>query len=672
MLSRMPYLRNTPLQEAFDSYLDRCKALITPGAETIRAEDACERVTAEPVYAVTSSPAYNAAAMDGIAVIAAHTAKASETAPVTLQPNTDFVYLDTGDALAPPYDAVIMIEDIVELSANATLQSETLPRGTPPSATSQNGALSPVQIRAAATPWQHTRPIGEDFAEGEMIIPSAHCIRPVDIGLILSGGVFELKVTSKPRVAIIPTGTELLDPEALSCSEATELMRQPGTIIDSNSRMIAALVSQAGGEPHRMPISHDEYDQLKATITQAVATHDVVLVGAGSSAGREDFTAPLLEELGKVIVHGVAVKPGKPVILAFVEGKPVIGLPGYPLATFFNFNTFVAPVLALFTKRALLQQATAEATLSKRIVSSLKYREYVQVNVGVVHDKLIAVPLSRGAGVLSSLARADGYLIIEQEREGLEAGEHCKIFLYQDLLDASQTVLAVGSHDLALDIIADLMPVSHPHMHLRSTHVGSLAGLNALARGEAHLAPIHLLDEASGTYNVAAVQQVFEHSQKKAPYALIKGITRIQGIMVAPGNPLNIRGVEDLVDVAYINRQRGAGTRVLFDYLLKQACIDPISIKGYEREGTTHMSVASAIAAGSADAGMGVYSAARTLGLDFIEVGSEEYDFALTQDSLALPQIQAFREVLASPSFHARLSELGGYGYAHAGELIEL
>lgn len=644
MSERKLYLRNTPLQEAYDSYVGRCKALVHTNTEVIATETSLGRLTAKPVFAAVSSPAYNAAAMDGIAVEASSTTGANELHPLGLAPETGFIHIDTGDPLPVGFDAVIMAEDIIEL---------------------EDGS---VEIRAAAAAWQHVRPISEDFAEGEMIVPSAHVMRPVDIGLMLSGGVFELEVISMPHVAIIPTGTELVDPDKLSTESARAALAEPGAIIDSNSRMIAALVEQNGGIAHRLPIASDEYERLKAVIKQAVAEHDMVLINAGSSAGREDYTAPILEELGEVVVHGVAVKPGKPVILALVDGKPVIGLPGYPLATYFNFTTFAAPVMALFTGKPRAEYTTIEARISKRIVSSLKHREYVQVMVGMVDGQAVAAPLSRGAGVITSLAKADGFIVIDQELEGVEAGATTEVSLYQDLRDVEGTVLAVGSHDLALDIIADVLPRAYPHTHLRSTHVGSLAGLAALARGEAHLAPTHLLDEDTGIYNIAVIQQMLGEE----PCALVKGLGRIQGIMVMPENPLGITAIEDLVRVNYINRQRGAGTRVLLDYKLKEAGIDPAQIKGYEREATTHMAVASAIAAGSADAGMGVYSAAQTLGLDFIELGVEEYDFAVPVRFLELPHVKAFIEVLSSPELHAQLDELGGYGYSRAGEIVFL
>ena len=634
MPRRNLYLKNTPLKEALDTYINRVQEFVSSRNETVRTEDSLGRVTASPIFARISSPSYNAAAMDGIAVEAARTVGASEIDELRLFVDKDYQVIDTGDPINPPYDAVIMAEDVIEVSEGV------------------------VEIIAAAAPWSNIRPIGEDFAQAEMILPSYHIIRPVDIGLLLSGGITSLEVTAQPTVAVIPTGTELVEPDA-DTNEA-------GVIIDSNSRMISALVEESGGITDRLSIIADNYETLKSTIEKAVATHDIVLINAGSSAGTEDYTAPILRELGEVIIHGVAVKPGKPVILALVGDKPVIGLPGYPLATFFNFNTFARPIMELFTGIPRANRAKIRATLAKRLVTSLKFREYVQVNIGLVGEKLIAAPLSRGAGVISSLVRADGYLIIDQELEGLEAGTSVEVNLYRDLYEITHTVLAIGSHDLALDIIADLMPHLHQHTHLSSTHVGSLAGLNALKRGEAHIAPCHLLNEETGIYNIPTIQELFEDQ----PMALIKGLQRIQGFIVPPGNPKQIAGIDNLVEVSYINRQRGAGTRVLLDYKLKEAGIDPASIKGYEREATTHMAVASAVAAGSADVGLGVRSAASALGLDFVELGCEEYDFAIPQAFLELEHIQAFIDVLKSPELRTRLEALGGYGFERVGEVV--
>lgn len=632
MAKRNLYLSNTPVHEALEKYITALKAIVKPQTETIAVTDALGRITETAVFAKYCSPLYNAAAMDGVAVNSDVTIGATEANPITLKQGEDFVVVDTGDPIKNPCDAVIMAEDLIEM---------------------ENGDL---QIVEPAAPWQHVRPIGEDIVAGEMIIPSRHKIRPIDIGVLLAGGITKISVIKQPTVAIFPTGTEIIEPD----QEPKE-----GDIIESNSRMFEAMAKQNGANPTRFAPIADDYNKLKNAIDKAVDEYDMIIVNAGSSAGTEDFTVHILRELGEVLVHGVAIKPGKPVILAIVKGKPVIGLPGYPVSAYINFENFVIPVLGLMNGEMQTKNNTVQAVVSKRLVSSLKHKEYVRVKVGKVEDKLVASPLARGAGAAMSLVRADGFCVIEQNSEGVEAGDTVNVELYRDLDEIDSTVVAIGSHDLILDVIADLMPTEYPGNFLTSTHLGSMGGLMALKRGEAHIAPTHLLNEADGVYNVAYLKKMFTQ-----PMALIKGVNRIQGIIVKKGNPLNIKTVNDLVGVSYINRQRGAGTRVLFDYLLKKEDIETDSIKGYDREGATHMAVAAAIAGDSADAGMGILSAAKALNLDFIPVGNEEYDFAVPVKYLSLPHVQKFIEVLKSDIFKAKLEELGGYSADNIGKIV--
>ena len=632
MAKRNLYLSNTPVHEALDKYLDALKNIAKPQTEVISVTDALGRITETAVFAKYCSPLFNAAAMDGIAVNSEVTIGATEVKPVTLRQGVDFVVVDTGDPIKNPCDAVIMAEDLIEL---------------------ENGDL---QIVEPAAPWQHVRPIGEDIVAGEMIIPSRHKIRPIDIGVLLAGGITKISVIKQPTVAIFPTGTEIIEPD----QEPKE-----GDIIESNSRMFEAMAKQNGANPTRFAPIADDYNKLKDAIDKATDEYDMVIVNAGSSAGTEDFTVHILRELGEVLIHGVAIKPGKPVILAIVKGKPVIGLPGYPVSAYINFENFVIPVLGLMNGEMQSKNNTVQAVVSKRLVSSLKHKEYVRVKVGKVEDKLVASPLARGAGAAMSLVRADGFCVIEQNSEGVEAGETVNVELYRDLDEIDSTVVAIGSHDLILDVIADLMPTEYPGNFLTSTHLGSMGGLMALKRGEAHIAPTHLLNEEDGVYNVAYLKKMF-----REPMALIKGVNRIQGIIVKKGNPLCINTVADLVGKSYINRQRGAGTRVLFDYLLKKEGIETQQIKGYDREGATHMAVAAAIAGDSADAGMGILSAAKALNLDFVPVGNEEYDFAIPVKHLELPHVQKFISVLKSDVFKAKLEQLGGYSAEKAGEII--
>lgn len=626
------YLKTIPVEEAREKYLGRVSDIIKPEHETILVIKSLGRITGKAVYAKYSSPLFNASAMDGIAVKAEDTSSATEVSPVILKED-QFVVVDTGDPIHAPFDSVIMAEDIVETDDG-------------------------VRITASASSWQHIRPVGEDIVAGEMILPGGHNIRAIDIGVLLSAGILEIEVVKQPHVAIFPTGTEIIEPD-----EEPE----DGSIIESNSRMFENMVTVAGGIGHRFPTIKDDYDEILRQVSEAADKYDMVIINAGSSAGTEDYTVHVLRELGEVIVHGVAVKPGKPVILAIVKGKPVIGLPGYPVSAYIGFENFVLPVLQMMGKRAEKLNETIEASISKRLVSSLKHKEYVRVKVGKVGDKFVASPLARGAGAAMSLVRADGFCVIEQNSEGVEAGEKVKIELYRTKSEVENTIVIIGSHDLILDVMADMITDKYNNMFISSTHVGSMGGLMALRRGEAHMAPVHLLDEETGVYNISYIRKMFNE-----PMALIKGVHRIQGIMVKKGNPLGIKGVKDLAGggVRYVNRQRGAGTRVLFDYRLKQDGVDPDTITGYDREMATHMAVAAAVASDSADAGMGILSAANAMGLDFIEVGPEEYDFAIPVKYLQLPHIRAFLEILRSDEFAERIAKLGGYNSSGAGEII--
>ena len=395
-----------------------------------------------------------------------------------------------------------------------------------------------------------------------------------------------------------------------------------------------------------------------------IERNHIVIVNAGSSAGTKDYTAHLVEELGELIFHGLAIRPGKPTVLGIVNGKPVIGVPGYPGSAFLAFEEIVGPVFRKLQRTHISQLPRIDAVVSKRVVSSLKYREYIRVKVGKVEDKLIATPLNRGAGVTMSLVKADGLMIIPKNSEGYEAGETVSVELTRDMSDIENTIVSIGSHDLIMDYIATLLEKrevgpGEPKIHLSSAHVGSMGGILALSRGEAHIAPIHLLDEETGEYNTSYIKKYLGNRK----IALVKGVKRQQGFIVAKGNPKNIRTIEDLArkEVTFVNRQKGSGTRILTDYLLKKNSIDSSLIKGYDRDMTTHMAVAAAVSAGTADVGVGVFSAAKAMGLDFIPIGYEEYDFAVPEQFMETEMIRAFLEVLRSEDFKKILEELGGY-----------
>ena len=630
MAERNLYLNAISPEEASETYGKLLKetGFFRETAERVSTYDAAGRITSGSIYANCCSPLYNSAAMDGIAVIASETESAREERPLRLQKG-HYMQVDTGDPLEAPFDAVIMAEEINEM---------------------EDGT---VEIYSSVPVWQHVRPIGEDIAAGEMVLPKAHRIRAVDIGALLASGHPEVDVLKRKRVGILPTGTEIVP---------SGTPTKPGDIIDSNTGMIAGLVREAGGIAVRYGIVPDDREALRKGLAIALEENDLVVVIAGSSAGREDYTASVLEEMGTVAVHGVSVKPGKPVILAAVGGKPVIGLPGYPVSAYLAFRMFAEPLIS----GRMAGEEKVEAVLSKRIVSSLKYREFVRMRAGTVDGRVIASPMQRGAGALMNLVKADGYCIVPQKSEGFEAGETVELHLLKDRSEIENTLISVGSHDMIMDEIGERMSLKYPGFSLSSAHVGSMAGLLALKRGETTIAPTHLLDEKTGVYNVAVLKELFP----EGGVVLIKGVERIQGIMVKKGNPLGIEGVESLRGKRYVNRQKGAGTRVLLDYLLKEKGISPREIIGYEREAATHMAVAAAVSGGDVDAGMGIRAAADAMGLDFIEVRPEEYDFAVWEKDLKDPKLKAFLSILTDAGFLSKVDAMGGYAYPKIGTVV--
>lgn len=627
-MKRNTYIDNIDVEVAKALYFKKLN--IKPEFEEVLLSDALGRMTFEAVFAKVSSPNYNAAAMDGIAVRAADTSEATETRPATLEPGKDFTYVNTGNQIPEPYDAVIMIEDVIHKSEDN------------------------IQILQSAYPWQHIRQIGEDIVATEMIVPSKHKIRSVDLGALISGGIQRVKVYKKPRVGILPTGTEIVE----NIADVVD-----GKIIDSNSWMFAGMVQDNGGEPRRYHPHKDDLDLLKAAILKGVEDNDIMLINAGSSAGTTDYTVDLIKELGEVFVHGVAMKPGKPTILGIINNKPVIGIPGYPVSAYLVFEEFVKPLIQKFVGEEKDGSQYMEANFSRRVVSSLKHKDLIRVNLGYVNEKLIATPLPGGAGTSMSLVKADGIAIIPKHIEGIEAGDTVRVRLSKPESEIMSTLVSIGSHDLIMDILGDMMPLS-------SSHVGSLGGIMALMRGECHIVPTHLLDMDTGEYNISFAKKYFPNEKM----VLVKGVQRKQGFFVQKGNPQNIREFKDLIkeDIIYANRQRGAGTRILLDYHLNLENIDAKKIFGYQRELNTHMAVAAAVKTGSAVVGLGVYSAASAMDLDFVEVTNEDYDFLISSKMMKDERIIRFIETLRSDEFRKRVKVLGGYSLKRTGETVKI
>lgn len=629
------YLTNVPLEQARREYLELLEHQgFEPQTQVIPVYESCGRVTAEAVYAHICAPHYTASAMDGVAVCARDTFGATETTPVTLHPE-QFTVLDTGDPVPEGRDAVIMVEDLVK---------------------NEDGSIT---IHAAAAPWQHIRQIGEDVCAGEMILPGHMTVTPAAIGAMIAGGVLKLRVIRRPVVGIIPTGDEIIPP----CTDP-----RPGDILEFNGSIFSAMVRQWGAEPVVYPIVPDDFDRIKAMVEKASDQCDMVILNAGSSAGREDFSAQVIRQLGQVLYHGIAIKPGKPAILGCRGKTAILGVPGYPVSGIIVIEQFLKPLIEHWLKTAAQPEHYAQATLTRPVVSGLKYQEFVRVRVGAVGGRLMASPLSRGSGVVSSFMKADGILEVPQGLEGYEAGEEVTLRLLSPMEKLRNTLVVIGSHDPLLDELADMLHLGDPRLYMSSSHVGSMGGIMAIRRGEAHMAGCHLLDTADGTYNRSFIRKYFPKGDVK----LVSCVGRQQGLMVARGNPLNICSFADISrqGIRYVNRQRGSGTRILTDYLCSREKVEPSDVYGYTREELTHTSVAAQIACGSADVGMGIYSAAKLYDLDFIPICIEEYDLIIPDHAWDSPMVQQLLTILRSDAFREKILSMGGYTADHPGQVL--
>jgi putative molybdopterin biosynthesis protein len=632
------YLEDIPLEEAqakLLAALEQAGAFSTMATETVAVDKALHRVTAEAVWARISSPHYHAAAMDGAAVRAGDTDNASEKTPVRLKLGDQARWVDTGMPLPSDFDAVVMIENIQVLD-EAT-----------------------IEIMQPVAPWQHVRLMGEDIVASELLLPEGHLLRPADLGSIAQAGLSQITVRQRPRVAVIPTGTELVPPGALL---------RPGNIIESNSLVLAGLAEECGAAATRFTPTPDDYEKLKDTVRQALKEHDIAVLNAGASAGRRDFTSTLVSDLGQLVVHGVAIRPGHPVVLGVVDGKPVVGLPGYPVSAALTFDLFVRPLIYHLQGRAPPQRTTVEAVMTRKVFSSMGEEEFLRVKVGKVGGELLAMPLQRGAGATMSLVRADGIVRIPSGSEGLREWQRVRVELLTSLDQIEKAIIAIGSHDLALDVLSNHIHRKYPGISLSSTNVGSLGGLMALSRGEAHLAGSHLLDEETGEYNVPYVKRLLADKGM----VIVNLVFREQGLLVVKGNPKRITSLADLTrsEVNFVNRQRGAGTRVLLEYRMKRMGMDPSQIQGYERVAFTHLAVAAAVVGGSADAGLGIVAAARALDLDFVPLMKERYDLVIPRAYYDSPLLAPLLDILQQPSFRSEVESLGGYDTSQMGQLI--
>lgn len=639
-MKRKVYLNMQSRSEAQDLFWFRFHGQLTK-TEKIPSREAAGRITAEAVRARFSSPSFHSAAMDGLAVSAADTFGSGDDTPLTLNISSgQAVPINTGYPLPADKDAVIMIENV--------LLSENESTGT---------------IRAPVYPWQHVRKVGEDIIATELLFPTNHKITPADTAALLTAGCPSVTVRKRPKMTIIPTGSELVE----LTSEG--IPPQNGKTIESNSAVLAGLAESVGALATITPIILDDFENIKSHLLKAVRSNvDLIIINAGSSAGSADYTVQVIEELGEVLVHGVTIMPGKPTILGIINGKPVVGNPGYPVSAIISFEQFVLPLLARMQGMEIEPSPVITATLARDLPSRGGIEEFRRMITGKIHDHFVTVPMKKGAGAITTLTRANSMLRIAASSEGETKDSEVQVELLRPLADIEKTILCIGSHDLCLDLLHDFLKKSNPAYPLASTHVGSLGGIMAIKNNMTHLAGSHLLDPENGDYNTSYIKKYLGDRD----ITLITLVHRQQGFIIGKGNPKQIKTINDLTgeDITFINRQAGSGTRVLLDFELDKNNLDADDIHGYDYEEYTHMAVAVAVLSGKADTGMGIMAAARALNLDFVPVTEERYDLIIPTEFLALPMIKQALTIIGSNTFKSAVEQMGGYSTRETGQMV--
>jgi len=577
-LQRRIYLRKMDLNEAMDQYFTELEieGFFKDQVETVPVKAACKRILSKPVFARRSVPEYNSSAVDGISVRTADTIGAKQNSPKVLSKD-QFSFVNTGNSLNPQHDAVIMIENVHVVSE------------------------SQVEIRETVHPLANVRTVGEDVCVGEMIFPRYKQLEPFDLSLLLAAGIMQVEVIKQLSCAIIPTGSEIVDPE--------QKLHQ-GEIPETNSTMIRTFLEQMNVKSVVYGVVPDDLASIEKVVKEAMEKHDVILLNGGSSAGDADYTYQVVEKLGRIIVHGINIKPGKPTVLGIVRGKPVIGLPGYPGSCYIILSKLLAPLIERKYRYVPKKSHVLRAVSARRLFSSISEEEYVHVGVGKVYDRYVFFPFKRGASILSSLSKADGTVVIPKGIEVVEEGE------------------------------TDYM------VNLVISNVGSMGGIRAISKKCAHIAGIHLFDPSNDEYNIPFIKKY------KIDAILIHLCKRQQGLLVQKGNPKSIHSISDLTrkDIRFVNRQKSSGTRILLDYLLRMEGIDPSAIRGYENEEYTHTLVALKIKKDLADVGLGISSVAKVFDLDFIPIKWERYDLLVLSRFYSDP--------------------LTGYDFSEAGQIL--
>lgn len=597
---------------SFDDALHQLKASFNPPGRTelVPVTRALGRIIATPVYARYSVPEVNLAAMDGIAVKSRDTFGASDQTPVTI---AEFTRVNTGNIIPPRFDAVIMIED--------TWVEE-----------------DKFQIRKAATPWQHVRPAGEDIREGRLVLPKGHQVRAFDIGALATYGIVNMTVNTV-NVGIIPTGSELVP---------LGVRPGPGQVVESNTVMAQVLLDSMGAHCTRLPIVYDDPDLIEEALRTAAQENDLVIISAGSSAGTRDYTAGAISAIGELLFHGVAVKPGKPMMLGKVMGKPVIGLPGYPLAAQTVLREFAVPLLEYWGLAPLLKYSV-NVKLATPLNSDLGFDEFVPVSVGRIANQHWGMARSRGTVVQMATVRSNGYTHIPAPVEGYDAGHELEVFLTTDPANIERTLIFSGAIDPVLEELGNIAHNQGLFIHTGSA--GNTGAILSLKRNSCHAAPMSL-----PAFSLLQDCRFIQPYLKSLDLVFVNIASQEQGIASAK----EVRP-DALEAVCWINSRKDTPARILFDSLLSAHNLTPSRIRGYDNEVATPGAVAAAIRAGQADAGICSKGLAESHDLVFYMVAQEQYDLVMRREMLDDPRIITLISLIKSPEFKAHLDRSGAY-----------
>jgi putative molybdopterin biosynthesis protein len=616
----------------FEKHLD----LAPLAAESVALADALGRILAHDIAAPIDVPPFDRANVDGFALRAADTVGASDAAPRRLTLNAEVLACGHAPKLtvAPGSATAIATGGVVPRGADAVMMIEHTEL--------IDTAAPAIDLRRAVSAGQFISYAGSDIARGETLLRRGALISSREIGMLAACGFAQVEVVRRPKVAVLSTGDEL--------TALGEPLRA-GAVYDSNGAIIAAAVREAGGEPVAFGAFPDDEDALEAAVRKALSACDMVVLSGGTSKGAGDLSHRIVSHLGSpgVIVHGVALKPGKPLCLAVADGKPIVVLPGFPTSAIFTFHAYVAPVIR--AKAGLPPEAavTVDASVPVRIPSELGRKEFVLVALVAGGEGPIAFPLAKGSGSVTTFSQADGFLEVDALRTAVDPGTQAKVTRIGQAR-APDLVIA-GSHCVALDAV--LSALSAQGISARTIAIGSMGGVAAARRGECDLAPIHLMDPATGIYN---------EQYAKDGLTLVRGWQRMQGVVFRKGDArFEGKSARDALktalahpDCIMVNRNAGAGTRILIDQLLGSA-----RPPGYGNQPRSHNAVAAAVAQGRADWGVAIKSVAAMYGLGFLELSPENYDFLLIERRRARPAVAAFLKALADPAVRAQIAALG-------------